>query len=313
MKKILVTGGSGLVGNGIKSVQHFFSNEYEFIYVSSKDYNLCNLKDTQQMFETHKPNYVIHLAANVGGLYKNMNQKVDMFEINLMINFNVIKCAHDFKVEKLIACLSTCIFPDKVEYPIDESVLHNGPPHFSNDAYAYAKRMLEVHCRAYRENYGDKFFCIIPTNIYGPHDNFDLENGHVLPALIHKCYLAKQQNISFIVRGSGTPLRQFIYSEDLAILIIFILKKFEDDNIILSVSEKEEVSIGDVARLIAKAFDYEDRIVFDKSFADGQFKKPVSNAKLLDFLREDFEFTPIEQGIKQTVEWFVLSKESKQE
>jgi GDP-L-fucose synthase len=313
MKKILVTGGSGLVGNGIKSVQHLFSNEYEFIYVSSKDYNLCNLKDTQQMFETHKPNYVIHLAANVGGLYKNMNQKVDMFEINLMINFNVIKCAHDFKVEKLIACLSTCIFPDKVEYPIDESVLHNGPPHFSNDAYAYAKRMLEVHCRAYRENYGDKFFCIIPTNIYGPHDNFDLENGHVLPALIHKCYLAKQQNISFVVRGSGTPLRQFIYSEDLAILIIFILKKFEDDNIILSVSEKEEVSIGDVARLIAKAFDYEHRIVFDKSFADGQFKKTVSNAKLLDFLREDFEFTPIEQGIKQTVEWFVLSKESKQE
>jgi len=313
MKKILVTGGSGLVGNGIKSVQYFFSNEYEFIYVSSKDYNLCNLKDTQQMFETHKPNYVIHLAANVGGLYKNMNQKVDMFEINLMINFNVIKCAHDFKVEKLIACLSTCIFPDKVEYPIDESVLHNGPPHFSNDAYAYAKRMLEVHCRAYRENYGDKFFCIIPTNIYGPHDNFDLENGHVLPALIHKCYLAKQQNISFVVRGSGTPLRQFIYSEDLAILIIFILKKFEDDNIILSVSEKEEVSIGDVARLIAKAFDYEHRIVFDKSFADGQFKKTVSNAKLLDFLREDFEFTPIEQGIKQTVDWFILSKEPKQE
>ena len=311
MKKILVTGGSGLVGNGIKSVGCFFSSEYEFVYVSSKDYNLCNLQETQKMFETHKPNYVIHLAANVGGLYKNMNQKVDMFEINLMINYNVIKCAHDFKVEKLIACLSTCIFPDKVEYPIDETFLHNGPPHFSNDAYAYAKRMLEVHCRAYRENYGDKFFCIIPTNIYGPHDNFDLENGHVLPALIHKCYLAKQQNISFVVRGSGTPLRQFIYSEDLAILIMVILKKFEDNNIILSVSEKEEVSIGEVARLIAKAFGYEDRIVFDTSFADGQFKKTVSNAKLIEFLGEDFTFTPIEQGIKKTFDWFILSKESK--
>ena len=311
MKKILVTGGSGLVGNGIKSVECFFSSEYEFIYVSSKEYNLYNLQETQQMFETYKPNYVIHLAANVGGLYKNMNQKVDMFEINLMINYNVIKCAHDFKVEKLIACLSTCIFPDKVEYPIDETVLHNGPPHFSNDAYAYAKRMLEVHCRAYRENYGDKFFCIIPTNIYGNHDNFDLENGHVLPALIHKCYLAKQQNISFVVRGSGTPLRQFIYSEDLAILIMVILKKFEDNNIILSVSEKEEVSIGEVARLIAKAFDYEDRMVFDTNFADGQFKKTVSNAKLIEFLGEDFTFTPIEQGIKKTVDWFILSKEAK--
>ena len=311
MKKILVTGGSGLVGNGIKSIECFYSNEYEFVYVSSKDYNLCNLQDTQKMFDKIKPNYVIHLAANVGGLYKNMNQKVDMLEMNLMINFNVIKCAHDFKVEKLIACLSTCIFPDKVEYPIDETVLHDGPPHFSNDAYAYAKRMLEVHCRAYRENYGDKFFCIIPTNIYGPHDNFDLENGHVLPALIHKCYLAKQQNISFVVRGSGTPLRQFIYSEDLAILIMVILKKFEEDNIILSVSEKEEVSIGEVARLVAKSFDYEHRIVFDTSYADGQFKKTVSNAKLTHFLREDFTFTPIEQGIKQTVDWFILSKEAK--
>ena len=311
MKKILVTGGSGLVGNGIKNIECFFSSEYEFVYVSSKDYNLCCLQETQKMFETYKPNYVIHLAANVGGLYKNMNQKVDMFEMNLMINYNVIKCAHDFKVEKLIACLSTCIFPDKVEYPIDETFLHNGPPHFSNDAYAYAKRMLEVHCRAYRENYGDKFFCIIPTNIYGPHDNFDLENGHVLPALIHKCYLAKQQNISFVVRGSGTPLRQFIYSEDLAILIMVILKKFEDNNIILSVSEEEEVSIGEVARLIAKAFDYEDRMVFDTSFADGQFKKTVSNAKLIEFLGEDFTFTPIEQGIKKTIDWFILSKESK--
>lgn len=313
MKKILVTGGSGLVGNGIKSIEQFFSNEYEFIYVSSKDYNLCDIQETQQMFDNIKPNYLIHLAANVGGLYKNMNHKVDMLEKNLMINFNVIKCAHDFKVEKLIACLSTCIFPDKVEYPIDESVLHNGPPHFSNDAYAYAKRMLEVHCRTYRENYGDKFYCIIPTNIYGPHDNFDLEDGHVLPALIHKCYLAKEKTVDFVVRGSGKPLRQFIYSHDLALLIMFVLKKFEDGNVILSVSENDEISIGDVARFIAKSFGYEDRMVFDTSFADGQFKKTVSNTKLLEFLGGVFEFTPIEEGIKQTVDWFILSKNQNKE
>jgi GDP-L-fucose synthase len=303
-----VTGGSGLVGNGIKSIEHLFSNEYEFIYVSSKDYNLCDFLETQRMFEDIEPNYVIHLAANVGGLYKNMNQKVDMLEINLMINFNVVKCAHDYKIEKLIACLSTCIFPDKVEYPIDETVLHDGQPHVSNYAYAYAKRMLEVHCRTYRENYGDKFVCIVPTNIYGPHDNFDLENGHVLPALIHKCYLAKQKNIDFVVRGSGRPLRQFIYSEDLAIIIMFVLKKFEDGNIILSVSENDEISIGDVARFIAKSFDYQHRMVFDTNYSDGQFKKTVSNAKLLEFLREDFKFTPIEEGIQKTVDWFILSK-----
>jgi GDP-L-fucose synthase len=311
MKKILVTGGSGLVGNGIKSIEDFFSNEYEFTYVSSKDYNLCDFLETQRMFEDIEPNYVIHLAANVGGLYKNINQKVDMLEINLIINFNVVKCAHDYKIEKLIACLSTCIFPDKVEYPINETVLHDGQPHVSNYAYAYAKRMLEVHCRTYRENYGDKFVCIVPTNIYGPHDNFDLENGHVLPALIHKCYLAKQKNIDFVVRGSGRPLRQFIYSEDLAIIIMFVLKKFEDGNIILSVSENDEISIGDVARFIAKSFDYQHRMVFDTNYSDGQFKKTVSNAKLLEFLGGAFEFTPIEEGIQKTVDWFILSKESK--
>ena len=168
--------------------------------------------------------------------------------------------------------------------------------------------MLEVHCRTYRENYGDKFVCIVPTNIYGPHDNFDLENGHVLPALIHKCYLAKQKNIDFVVRGSGRPLRQFIYSEDLAIIIMFVLKKFEDGNIILSVSENDEISIGDVARFIAKSFDYQHRMVFDTNYSDGQFKKTVSNAKLLEFLREDFKFTPIEEGIQKTVDWFILSK-----
>ena len=175
MKVVLVTGGSGLVGNAIQIVSKDFDN-YSYIFISSKDYDLTKIDNTIQMFEKYKPNYVIHLAACVGGLYKNMNNKVKMLEDNLMINYNVIKCAHDYNVEKLISCLSTCIFPDKVSYPIVESMLHDGSPHFSNDSYAYSKRMLEIHTKAYRENYGDKFMCIIPTNIYGPHDNFDLED-----------------------------------------------------------------------------------------------------------------------------------------
>ena len=190
-KTILVTGGTGLVGNGIQSVSKDYLDKYDFVYVSSKQYDLSKMEDTIKMFEDIKPSHVIHLAACVGGLFKNMNNKVEMLEKNLMINYNVVKCAHDFKTEKLVACLSTCIFPDKVTYPIDETMLHNGPPHSSNDAYAYAKRMLEIHCAAYRENFGDDFVCVTPTNIYGHHDNFDLENGHVLPVLIHKCYLAK--------------------------------------------------------------------------------------------------------------------------
>ena len=170
MKTILVTGGSGLVGKAIKSISENYS--YNFIFLSSKDCDLSDYEKTKLLFEKKKPNYVIHLAAYVGGLFKNMNFKVDMLEKNLLINYNVLKCCHDYKVEKVISCLSTCIFPDKTYYPIDETMLHDGPPHNSNDAYAYTKRMLEIHSKAYQEQYGDNFICVIPTNIYGPHDNY---------------------------------------------------------------------------------------------------------------------------------------------
>ena len=306
-KTILVTGGTGLVGNGIQSVSKDYLDKYDFVYVSSKQYDLSKMEDTIKMYEDIKPSHVIHLAACVGGLFKNMNNKVEMLEKNLMINYNVVKCAHDFKTEKLVACLSTCIFPDKVTYPIDETMLHNGPPHSSNDAYAYAKRMLEIHCAAYRENFGDDFVCVTPTNIYGHHDNFDLENGHVLPVLIHKCYLAKKTGEDFVVRGTGAPLRQFIYSEDLAKLILWTMENFHEDNIILSVPESHEISIGNVAKIIARCFDYEDHIVFDPSFSDGQYKKTVSADKIKRLVG-DFKFTDIEEGIQKTVEWFVETR-----
>lgn len=305
METLLVTGGSGLVGTAIRSISKDY--KYNFVFLSSKDCNLLSMSETIAMFEKYKPDFVVHLAGHVGGLYRNMNNKVEMLEKNVMINFNVIKCCHDYKVKKLIACLSTCIFPDIITYPIDESMLHNGAPHFSNDSYAYAKRIIEIHCRAYRENFGDNFICITPTNIYGPHDNFDLENGHVLPSLIHKCYLAKDENSDFIVRGSGSPLRQFIFSEDLAKLIMIVLEKHNEDNIILSVPEDEEKSIETVSRIIAKTFDYESRIKFDTSYSDGQHKKTVSTKKLMSLVG-DFPFTSLEEGIQKTVCWFVSQK-----
>jgi len=299
---ILVTGGSGLVGNGIKSVSDKYP-DYEFIFISSKDYDLSIFNEVETMFKKIKPTYVIHLAACVGGLYKNMRNKVEMLEKNLLINYNIVKCSHDYKVVKLIACLSTCIFPDNVTYPINESMLHNGPPHESNDAYAYAKRMLHIHCKAYRENFGDNFVCVTPTNIYGHHDNFDLENGHVLPALINKCFLAKKAGIDFVVRGTGKPLRQFIYSQDLAELIMWVLENYNDDNIILSVPESHEISIGDLANIIAEKFDYKERMVFDSTFSDGQYKKTVSADKIVSLIGE-FKFTNIKNGINETIEWF---------
>ena len=303
LKTILVTGGTGLVGQAIKSISKNYS--YNFIFLSSKDCDLSDYDQTKDLFSKIKPNYVIHLAAYVGGLFKNMNYKVDMLEKNLLINYNVLKCSHDFKVEKVISCLSTCIFPDKTSYPINENMLHNGPPHNSNDAYAYSKRMLEIHSKAYQEQYGDNFICVIPTNIYGPHDNYSLEDGHVIPALIHRCYLNKKNNEKFIVRGTGKPLRQFIYSEDLAKLILWSLENYHQKNsIILSVDEKDEISIKDVALNIAKAYDYQDMIEFDSSYSDGQYKKTADNSKLKKLIK-DFEFTNFEDGIEKSVKWFV--------
>ena len=250
--KVLITGGTGLVGKGIEKIKNNY--DYAYIFLSSKDCDLTSYNETRLLFEREKPDYVIHLAANVGGLYKNMNYKVDMLEKNVTMNSNVLKCSHEIGVKKLIAVLSTCIFPDKTTYPIDEEMLHNGPPHHSNDAYAYAKRLLEIHCKAYRDQYNDNFVCVIPTNIYGEHDNYSLENGHVIPSLIHKCYLAKKNSEDFIVFGSGKPLRQFIYSMDCAKLIMWVLENYKDkDSLILSPDESDEISIGDVAKKIALA------------------------------------------------------------
>lgn len=305
--KVLITGGSGLVGYGIKQLN---ITEDKLIFISSKECDLTNYEETLKKFKEIKPDSIIHLAACVGGLYKNMKHKDDMYEKNMLINFNVLKCSHICDINKVVSCLSTCIFPDKTSYPINETMLHNGSPHNSNYPYAYSKRMLEIQSRIYNEQYGRNFICVIPTNIYGENDNFSLENGHVIPALIHKCYISKKQNSPFVICGSGTPLRQFIYSKDLAQLIWWTLKNYnENEPIILSVSEKEEVSIRHIATLIANEFDYANNVVFDKSVSDGQYKKTADNSKLLS-LYPDVSFTPIQEGIMKTVNWFVNNYEN---
>ena len=253
---------------------------------------------------------MIHLAAYVGGLFKNMNYKLDMLERNVAINTNVLKASHKIKVKKLISCLSTCIFPDKTSYPIDENMLHDGPPHNSNEGYAYAKRLLEIHSRAYREQYNDNFVCVIPTNIYGPYDNYNLNDAHVIPSLIHKCYISKENDEQFVVCGTGNPLRQFIYSEDLANLFMWVLENYDErESIILSVSEKDEKTIKDVAYLIKEKMGYNKEIVFDSSKEDGQYKKTADNTKLMKAIK-DFKFTSIEEGISKTVDWFIENYEN---
>lgn len=314
---VMVTGGSGLVGAAIRQ---FIEDEHAkdasansnetWIYLSSKDGDLRVRTDTEKIFEKYQPTHVIHLAAKVGGLFANMKYKVEFFRENILINDNIMECCRIFKVQKLVSFLSTCIFPDKTTYPIDETMLHNGPPHSSNEGYAYAKRLIDTMNRAYAEEYNCNFTSIIPTNIYGPHDNFSIESGHVIPGLIHKCYLAKQNNTPFTIWGSGTPLRQFVYSYDLAELTVWVLRDYHDPSpITLSVDEADEVSIKDVALAVAKACTFEGEIIFDTTKADGQFKKTADNKKLRS-LRPEYQFTNIEDGIQKAVDWFVSNYES---
>lgn len=312
---VMVTGGSGLVGQGIKEfvTENDNANQKEgetWIFLSSKDGDLTDRKATEAIFEKHKPTHVIHLAAKVGGLFANMAQKVEFYRENIIMNDNIMECCRIYKVDKFVGMLSTCIFPDKTTYPIDETMIHNGPPHHSNAGYAYAKRMIDTMNRAYKEEYGCNFTSIIPTNIYGKHDNFSIEKGHVIPGLIHKCYKAKTDDTPFCIWGTGTPLRQFIYNRDLAELTVWVTREYDEaDPIILSVDEEAEVSIKDVALAVAKAMKFEGKVDFDTSKADGQYKKTACNKKLRKY-RPDYKFTSMPDGIQESVDWFVENYET---
>jgi len=309
---VLVTGGTGLVGKGIQKALEDdpLAKEETWIFASSKDVNLVDMKSTEALFEKHKPTHVIHLAAKVGGLFANLAGNVEFYRENILMNDNVMECARIYNVQKLVSCLSTCVFPDKTSYPIDETMIHNGPPHESNVGYSVAKRMVDVMNHCYKKQYGCNFTSIIPTNVYGPHDNYSIENGHVIPGLIHKCYLAKQKGEDLTLWGTGSPLRQFIHSEDLGRLTVWVLREYDDvEPIILSVGEEAEVSIADVAEMVGKAMEMGGKIAKDTSRADGQFKKTASNAKLRT-LKPDYEFKPIEKGIQETVDWFVANYET---
>lgn len=306
-KVILVTGGTGLVGKGIQKViaEDPEAKDEEWVFLSSKDGNLIDRKETEAIFQKYRPTQVIHLAARVGGLFANMAKNVEFYRENIVLNDNVMECCRIYKVEKLVSCLSTCIFPDKTTYPIDETMLHDGQPHKSNLGYSIAKRVVDNMNHCYHEQYGCNFTSIIPTNVYGPHDNFNVDNGHVIPGLIHKCYLAKKEGRDLPMWGTGKPLRQFIFSEDLARLTVWVLRQYtEIDPIILSVDEEDEASIFDVASMIKEAMSFEGKIDCDSTKADGQFKKTASNKKLRGYM-PDYKFKPIKDGIKESVDWFV--------
>jgi GDP-L-fucose synthase len=292
--KILVTGGYGLVGSEF--------NNPNFIPLSSSEVDLRNKDEVDKMLETVKFDGIIHCAAKVGGVGGNMNFKGEFFYDNIMMNTNIIESARTHGIKKLVAFLSTCVFPDNVEYPLTESKIHLGPPHFTNYPYAYAKRMVDIQIRSYKEQYGLSYKSVIPTNIYGPKDNYDIINGHVIPSLIHKCYLARENKTNFEIWGSGNSLREFIFSKDVAKLTEWVLENYEEDEpIILSTSE--ETSIKDVVYIIADLMNFKGNVIWDTTKPDGQFRKPSDNTKIKKYL-PNYIFTSIYDGLKETIEYF---------
>lgn len=299
--KVLLTGSRGLVGH---SVSKLAGSSAEWVKLTRE---MCDLREWDQVdacFKNVLPDVVVHLASRVGGVYENSSKNYTFFYENIRINTNVIEACRKYKVKRLINVLSTCIFPDEnVHYPLTSDQLHNGLCHHSNLGYAYSKRVLHVgsHLLAKDPNSVTKVVNLTPTNLYGENDNYNISQAHVIPALIHKASKCTSLN----VLGTGRALRQFLYSDDLARVILHFAKSdlSEDEvSVIISPPESSEISIGDVAQSIADHFGVTD-VVFDTSFADGQYKKTTDDTELKKYL-PDFEFTPFTTGLEATIRYF---------
>lgn len=295
--RALVTGASGLLGSEISSLRPDSAN------LTSK---VCNLTSPGQLrlHPNGKFDTVIHCAARVGGVKANADSVADFFDDNVRMNMNVLEaCKHDNL--KLVSVLSTCIYPDApyVKYPLTEDQLHMGPPHPSNFGYAYAKRMLEVQSRAYRQQFGCNFISVIPNNLYGPNDNYDLNSGHVVPSLIRKFYEAKIYGYDHVdIWGSGKPIREFTFARDAAKIILWLAENYDGAEPI-NIGNPEQISIMDLAHIIAEEIGYEGGGNFDSSKPDGQYQKPSSNAKLVS-LGWKGEYTSLREGLRETIKSF---------
>lgn len=300
--KILITGGSGMVGSAFKNLQ----TKHDLILVGSREYDLTSWKDSLHMVERNKPDAIIHLAAKVGGIKANMENQGDFYTINSLINTNVLKAAKDLKVEKVVSLLSTCIYPDKVEYPLTEDQIHNGPPHSSNYAYAHAKRMLDIQSRAYRDQYGCNFITAVPNNLFGENDNFDLENSHVIPAIIRKVHEANLRNENIVLWGDGTPLREFTYSRDLAEILLFLTEHYNHSSPI-NIGNTHEISIKEVAETICEILNFSGRIVWDSTKPKGQLRKPSDNSKLIELGWRQENYTDFKKALTETCKWVIIN------
>jgi len=310
---IYVAGHRGMVGSA--TVRALKSNGYTNIVTATREeVDLKNQKDVNLFFKNLNIDYVVLAAAKVGGILANNDLKADFIYENTIIGANIIKACHDNKVKKLINLGSSCIYPKESQIPIKEEYLLTGKLEPTNEPYAIAKIAALKMCESFYHQYDDNYYSLMPCNLYGINDNFDLKSSHVLPALINKVHHAKSSNSpSITLWGSGKPLREFLFSEDVASAILFCLENVDAKDIYeqgishLNCGSNEELSILDLLLKIKNIISYEGEILFDSSKPDGTFRKKMDNSRInqLGFIPQ----VSIDEGIAKTYSWYLSNSE----
>jgi GDP-L-fucose synthase len=300
--KIYVAGHRGLVGSAIvrKLKREGFNN---LLTATSKELDLREQAATRDFFQQECPDYVFLAAARVGGILANNTYPADFIYQNLMIEANVIESARLSGVTKLLCLGSTCIYPKMAPQPLKEEYLLTGPLEPTNEWYAVAKIAGIKMCQAYQRQYGSQFISAMPTNLYGPEDNFDLESSHVMPALIRKFHEAKAANAPTVtVWGSGKPLREFLHVDDCAEACLYLMEHYEGEEIV-NIGVGEDISIADLAGMVGEVVGYQGEIVYDSSKPDGTPRKLVDTLKINGLgWRAGIS---LQEGIRSTYQWFL--------
>ena len=300
--KIYVAGHRGLVGSAI--VRNLKEKGYKNIICRThKELDLTNQEAVRKFFETEKPEYVFLAAAKVGGINANNTYPADFIYENLMIQNNVIKASHDFCVKKLLFLGSTCIYPKMASQPIIEDSLLSGYLEPTNEAYAIAKISGLEMCKFFKRQYGDNFISCMPTNLYGPNDNFDLKSSHVMPALIRKFHEAKVNGEETVeVWGTGTPLREFLYVDDMADACVFLMENYDGEQHV-NIGTGVEVSIRELAETIKDVVGFNGELIFNTNMPDGTPRKLTTVEKLNNLgWKHKIE---LREGIELAYNWFL--------
>lgn len=299
--KIYVAGHRGLVGSAI--VRNLKEKGYtNIVGRTHKELDLTDQAMVREFFETERPDVVVLAAAKVGGINANNTTPADFAYENLQIQCNVIECCHKYHVKKLLFLGSTCIYPRLAPQPIPEDALLTGPLEVTNEAYAIAKIAGLEMCKFYKRQYGDDFISCMPTNLYGPHDNYDLQGSHVMPAMIRKFHEAKVNHAPTVeLWGTGTPLREFLYVDDMADACVFLLENYDGEQHV-NIGTGMEVTIKELAETVKRVVGYEGEIVWNKDMPDGTPRK-LTNVDKLHGLGWKHK-VELEEGVQLAYQWF---------